>query len=148
MVEVAKALGRPPTCRLTGLVCGSAVGRDHLSMCCLLADPCKFFGCELGAQTQMDVKVGRYIVNGSHEGSKLQDLLDGFILTFVLCPECDNPETDLVSLVCYHGDVGLSGSRNSGWPPLFLCVFVSADSSAGPGPHWADVQGLRLPRPC
>lgn len=37
----------------------------------------------------------RFIVNGSHDAEKLQDLLDGFIRKFVLCPECDNPETDL-----------------------------------------------------
>ena len=39
---------------------------------------------------------GRYIVNGAHEGSKLQELLDSFIKRFVLCSECENPETDLV----------------------------------------------------
>uniref|UniRef100_A0A8C9Y9B9 Eukaryotic translation initiation factor 5 n=1 Tax=Sander lucioperca TaxID=283035 RepID=A0A8C9Y9B9_SANLU len=71
MVDVAKALNRPPTY------------------------PTKFFGCELGAQTQFDSKNDRYIVNGSHEANKLQDMLDGFIRKFVLCPECDNPETDL-----------------------------------------------------
>ncbi|XP_054470403.1 eukaryotic translation initiation factor 5 [Anoplopoma fimbria] len=71
MVDVAKALNRPPTY------------------------PTKFFGCELGAQTQFDGKNDRYIVNGSHEANKLQDMLDGFIKKFVLCPECDNPETDL-----------------------------------------------------
>jgi len=71
MVEVAKALGRPPTY------------------------PTKYFGCELGAQTQFDFKDERFIVNGSHDASKLQDLLDGFIRKFVLCPECDNPETVL-----------------------------------------------------
>ena len=43
---------------------------------------------------------GRYIVNGAHEGSKLQELLDGFIKRFVLCSECENPETDLVSQCC------------------------------------------------
>uniref|UniRef100_A0A5F9DL34 Eukaryotic translation initiation factor 5 n=1 Tax=Oryctolagus cuniculus TaxID=9986 RepID=A0A5F9DL34_RABIT len=58
-------------------------------------DPTKYFGCELGAQTQFDVKNDRYIVNGSHEANKLQDMLDGFIKKFVLCPECENPETDL-----------------------------------------------------
>ena len=58
-------------------------------------DTCKYFGCELGAQTQM--ANGRYIVNGAHEAAKLQELLDGFIRRFVLCPECENPETDLVS---------------------------------------------------
>lgn len=71
MTDVAKALNRPPTY------------------------PTKFFGCELGAQTQFDAKNDRFIVNGSHEASKLQDMLDGFIRKFVLCPECDNPETDL-----------------------------------------------------
>ena len=70
-----------------------------ISTCSLIfsADPTKFFGCELGAQTQFDTKNDRYIVNGSHEANKLQDMLDGFIRKFVLCPECDNPETDLVS---------------------------------------------------
>lgn len=57
--------------------------------------PCKYFGCELGAQTQMDDKKGRYVVNGAHEGARLQELLDGFIKKFVLCPECENPETEL-----------------------------------------------------
>ncbi|CAL8298236.1 unnamed protein product [Arctogadus glacialis] len=71
MVDVAKALNRPPTY------------------------PTKFFGCELGAQTQFDAKNDRFIVNGSHEANKLQDMLDGFIRKFVLCPECENPETDL-----------------------------------------------------
>lgn len=95
MADVARAIGRPATY------------------------PTKYFGCELGAQTQFDHKVGfcklksiaditlispslslvlqneRFIVNGSHDAAKLQDLLDGFIRKFVLCPECDNPETDL-----------------------------------------------------
>ncbi|XP_050405018.1 eukaryotic translation initiation factor 5 [Patella vulgata] len=71
MVDVAKALSRPATY------------------------PCKFFGCELGAQTQFDLKNDRYIVNGSHDADKLQSLLDIFIKKFVLCPECSNPETNL-----------------------------------------------------
>uniref|UniRef100_A0A182WDE1 Eukaryotic translation initiation factor 5 n=1 Tax=Anopheles minimus TaxID=112268 RepID=A0A182WDE1_9DIPT len=72
MAEVARAIGRPATY------------------------PTKYFGCELGAQTQFDHKNERFIVNGSHDATKLQDLLDGFIRKFVLCPECDNPETDLI----------------------------------------------------
>lgn len=59
MAEVAKALGRPPTY------------------------PTKYFGCELGAQTQFDFKNERFIVNGSHDAVKLQDLLDGFIRKYV-----------------------------------------------------------------
>jgi len=70
MIEVAKAIGRPPTY------------------------PTKYFGCELGAQTSWTND--RYIVNGSHDAVKLQDLLDGFIRRYVLCPECDNPETELL----------------------------------------------------
>ncbi|KAI8054034.1 eukaryotic translation initiation factor 5 [Syncephalis plumigaleata] len=58
--------------------------------------PCKYFGCELGAQTKYDSKNERYIVNGAHEAGKLQSLLDGFITRFVLCGECKNPETDLI----------------------------------------------------
>jgi len=72
MVDVAKALHRPAEY------------------------PTKYFGCELGAQTQFDVKNERYIVNGSHDAFKLQDLLDDFIKRFVLCQECDNPETNLI----------------------------------------------------
>lgn len=60
MAEVAKALGRPPTY------------------------PTKYFGCELGAQTQFDFKNERFIVNGSHDAAKLQDLLDGFIHKLVV----------------------------------------------------------------
>lgn len=72
MVDVARAIGRPATY------------------------PTKYFGCELGAQTQFDYKNERFIVNGSHDANKLQDLLDGFIRRYVLCPECDNPETELL----------------------------------------------------
>jgi len=72
MTEIAKALSRPPTY------------------------PTKYFGCELGAQTQFDTKNDRYIVNGSHDADRLQNLLDGFIKKFVLCDECSNPETNLI----------------------------------------------------
>merc|ERR1712179_594080 len=70
-VDVARALARPPT---------------YVT---------KYFGCELGAQTQFDIKSERYIVNGCHEAGKMQDMLDGFIKKFVLCEQCDNPETVL-----------------------------------------------------
>ena len=71
MVEVAKALNRPPT---------------YVT---------KFFGNELGSIVHCDDKTGRYIVNGAHDAEKLASLLDAFIGKFVLCPACDNPETDL-----------------------------------------------------
>ena len=62
-------------------------------------DPTKYFGSELGAQTKCDAANSRYIVNGAHDAPRLQVILDGFIQRFVLCPLCDNPETDLVCTV-------------------------------------------------
>ncbi|KAJ3092437.1 hypothetical protein HK102_007256 [Quaeritorhiza haematococci] len=72
MTDIARSLGRPP------------------------AYPTKFFGCELGALVTCDAKNDRYIVNGQHSADRLQQLLQGFINKFVLCPSCKNPETDLV----------------------------------------------------
>jgi len=57
--------------------------------------PTKYFGIELGAQTHIDNTNERYIVNGSHDDGKLQDILDGYIKKFVLCQKCENPETKL-----------------------------------------------------
>mmetsp|Transcript_17411 Transcript_17411/g.45467 ORF Transcript_17411/g.45467 Transcript_17411/m.45467 type:complete len:449 (-) Transcript_17411:128-1474(-) len=71
MVEIAKALERPP------------------------AYPTKYLGVELGAQTQMYAADERYIVNGAFEASRFQEVLDGFIKKFVLCEACSNPETVL-----------------------------------------------------
>lgn len=53
----------------------------------------KYFGFELGAQTNSNPADDRWIINGAHEASKLQDSLDGFITKFVLCKSCKNPET-------------------------------------------------------
>lgn len=55
----------------------------------------KYFGFELGAQTNTNPSDDRWIINGAHEASKLQDYLDGFITKFVLCKNCKNPETDV-----------------------------------------------------
>ncbi|XP_055331928.1 uncharacterized protein LOC129583909 [Paramacrobiotus metropolitanus] len=71
ITEIAKSLDRPP------------------------AYPLKYFGYELGAQTMIDSKNDRYIVNGAHEAPRLQEMLDGFIKKFVLCQSCNNPETVL-----------------------------------------------------
>ncbi|KAN0125981.1 Domain found in IF2B/IF5 domain containing protein [Russula decolorans] len=72
MSDVARALSRPPTY------------------------PTKFFGSELGAQTSVDEKNDRYIVNGAHDAKRLRELLDAFIDKFVLCGSCKNPETDII----------------------------------------------------
>jgi len=71
VVDVARSLSRPPSY------------------------PTKYFGGELGAQSTIDEKNDRYIVNGAHDANRLRELLDGFIDKFVLCGECKNPETDL-----------------------------------------------------
>merc|ERR1711869_78719 len=58
----------------------------------------KFFGCELGAQSTFTTKEGegdRAIVNGAHDTSTCQKLLDKFIDTYVLCQNCNLPEIDL-----------------------------------------------------
>lgn len=116
-------------------VCAGVV-RYLLTFCALFSpDTCKYFGCELGAQTQMDTKVGRYIVNGAHEGSKLQDMLDGFIRKFVLCPECDNPETELVRA---RGDCRLVRK---------VIPLLSSDCAAKSQSYRTDVQGMWLPWP-
>ncbi|CDK27550.1 unnamed protein product [Kuraishia capsulata CBS 1993] len=70
--EVARALNRPP------------------------AYVIKYFGFELGALTSINETSDRYLVNGAHDAAKLQDLLDGFIKKFVLCPSCSNPETEII----------------------------------------------------
>lgn len=55
----------------------------------------KYFGFELGAQTNTNPADDRWIINGAHEAGKLQDHLDGFITKFVLCKSCKNPETEI-----------------------------------------------------
>ena len=96
MADIARALGRPPTCKyfhVKKITCCRQINFTEFFP--HIADPTKYFGCELGAQTQFDFKNERFIVNGSHDAAKLQDMLDGFIRKFVLCENCDNPETDI-----------------------------------------------------
>ncbi|ODV85183.1 hypothetical protein CANARDRAFT_7832 [[Candida] arabinofermentans NRRL YB-2248] len=71
--EVARALARPP------------------------AYVIKYFGFELGAQTSISEENEKYMINGQHDISKLQDVLDGFINKYVLCPSCKNPETEIIA---------------------------------------------------
>merc|ERR1712113_1273368 len=58
----------------------------------------KYFGCELGAQsnyTENEREGVRATVMGKHDFNMLQDLLDKFLHTFVLCPTCGLPEMAL-----------------------------------------------------
>lgn len=72
MVDIAKALGRPPSYTT------------------------KYFGCELGAQSKFDDKTGTSHVNGAHDTAKLAGLLENFIKKFVQCYGCGNPETEVI----------------------------------------------------
>jgi hypothetical protein len=45
----------------------------------LLADILKFYGCELGAQTNFDKSTGTSIVNGAHDNKVLCEKLEMFI---------------------------------------------------------------------
>lgn len=72
MVDIAKALARPPSYTT------------------------KYFGCELGAQSKFDEKTGTSLVNGSHDTAKLAGLLENFIKKYVQCYGCGNPETEII----------------------------------------------------
>ena len=52
--------------------------------------PIKFIARELGSNT--DTKSNSYLINGSHNVEKMQELLDKFIRKYVLCPKCQLPE--------------------------------------------------------
>lgn len=54
----------------------------------------KFFGTELGAQTRYSPETDRAIVNGAHTDAVLQELIQRYIDKFVLCPNCNLPETE------------------------------------------------------
>lgn len=86
-----------------------------------------------------DVKNERYIVNGSHDSAKLQDLLDGFIKKYVLCASCDNPETTIfvhqkkgtISATCkacgYTGNISLTDKLST------YILKCPPDMNTGPG---------------
>lgn len=106
--SVAKSLSRPPA---------------HLI---------KYFGFELGAQANAKPSDDRWIINGSHEASKLQDFLDGFIAKFVLCKKCKNPETDVsIKGEVITLDCKACGQRSDVDPRLKLSTFIVRQSPAG-----------------
>ncbi|KAG0520818.1 hypothetical protein BDA96_08G106800 [Sorghum bicolor] len=78
----------------------------------------KYFGYKLGANSEFDEITGAF-VNGDHNTTKLNGLLDNFITKYVLCYGCSNPETKIF----------ISISRTTHDPMLSLkctaCGFVS-----------------------
>ncbi len=96
-VEIAKALERPPECkrRIVDAATYYPVGlRANLTLLSS-ADVLKYYGCELGAQTNFDKGSGTSIVNGAHDTRKLSELLEAFIKKYVCCYSCNNPETQI-----------------------------------------------------
>lgn len=93
--DVSKALHRDPACKfsITNFLFFLQFTHDQIVFC--KTDVTKYFGCELGAQAKINTKVPEYIVNGAHETSTLDALLDSFIEKYVLCAKCNLPETDL-----------------------------------------------------
>ena len=88
-------------------------------------DVIKYFGFELGAQTTTNPADDRWIINGAHEAAKLQDYLDGFILKFVLCKKCKNPETDvMIKDDTITLDCKACGQRSDVDPRLKLSSFI------------------------
>ncbi len=84
-VDIAKALDRPPECEIArhAILCslhggGGAsthepcdVSKPVLTLRPCPADVLKYYGCELGAQTNYEAKTGTCIVNGSHDNKKV-----------------------------------------------------------------------------
>ena len=88
--------------RLTSTIEGRGNGIKTLLSNCLdvasalhrtPAEVCKFFGCELGAQSRYDETTDRAIVNGAFDTNDMQGHLCKYIELFVLCPKCRLPET-------------------------------------------------------
>ena len=52
--------------------------------------PIKFIARELGSNTE--TKSNSFLINGSHNVEKMQELLDKFIKKYVLCQKCHLPE--------------------------------------------------------
>lgn len=94
---------------------------------------CKFFGCELGAQTKINDDEGVYIVNGSFNQAKLSEILQLFIKMFVLCGNCNLPETDLK--LKKNGDIkqvcNACGAETMCDMTHKLCTFISNNPPDG-----------------
>ena len=89
----------------------------------------KFFGCELGAQTTYSADTDRAIVNGAHTDAVLQDLVHRYIEKFVLCPNCNLPETEykIKSEAIYH-KCAACGAKEMVDMTHKLCKFILAEN--------------------
>jgi len=62
-----------------------------------VSDILKFFTIEFGVHGRFDNRIGKFILKGNHNLEVLNKKLDEFIKHFVVCPKCNNPETQFVS---------------------------------------------------
>ncbi|KAL3793792.1 hypothetical protein ACHAW5_009579 [Stephanodiscus triporus] len=87
----------------------------------------KFFGCELGSQTTYSAETDRAIVNGHHTDIVLQQLMHKYIQLFVLCPNCNLPETEykIKTGVIYH-KCAACGAKEMVDMTHKLCTFILA----------------------
>lgn len=89
----------------------------------------KFFGTELGAQTRYSAETDRAIVNGAHTDATLQELIHRYIEKFVLCPNCNLPETEykIKSDVIYH-KCAACGAKETVDMSHKLCNYILAEN--------------------
>merc|ERR1712146_180289 len=71
----------------------------------------KYMGGELGALSNYTTEEEKSIVNGAHETSTAQQLVDKFIDKFVLCPNCKLPEIDMMVKKGFL----MAGCKACGW---------------------------------
>ncbi|KAK7908262.1 eukaryotic translation initiation factor 5 [Apiospora marii] len=85
----------------------------------------KWFGLDLGAQTNIDPPDDRWIINGSHDAEVLQKSLFTFIEKYVLCDDCGNPETDItIKDDVVRKDCKACGARSRPLPHSNLINFI------------------------
>jgi len=67
----------------------------------------KFFGSRFATVTGIDSKAKEWFLKGRHTRRDLEERLEDFIDTFILCPSCETPETSIkakkgiVKMRCY-----------------------------------------------
>merc|ERR1712139_721728 len=97
----------------------------------------KFMGAELGALSSYSVEEEKSIVNGAHETSTGQQMVDKFIDKFVLCPNCRLPETDMIVkkgfLTAGCKACGWSGDLDNGHKLVKFILQNPPGSSGGGG---------------
>jgi translation initiation factor 5 len=94
---------------------------------------CKFFGCELGAQSRWVEQDQKAIVTGAHPTAELQRLVDVFCDKFVLCPSCNLPETTL-KIKSKRGEIwhvcAACGAKEMADMSHKLCTFILKNAKA------------------